>query len=216
MMKVISPHLDDAILSLGQFLAATPGTVVVTVCAGLPAKDVLTDYDRATGALSSRNAMTLRRQEDAEACAEVGALPRWLDFLDGQYPRAGYGYAPTLPMAEAIRVHLPPNEHVFAPLGIGHPDHLLVARACREAAYDELLLYEELPYRVLWPEQVFQALDEVESEGWRLDPLPWPTPAGDRAVKERAIAKYRSQFPAGADNPCLLVPERVWRATRCD
>jgi hypothetical protein len=28
---VVSSHLDDAVFSAGQFLAATPGTVVVTM-----------------------------------------------------------------------------------------------------------------------------------------------------------------------------------------
>jgi hypothetical protein len=33
---VLSPHLDDAVLSVGRFLAANPGTVVITVFAGIP------------------------------------------------------------------------------------------------------------------------------------------------------------------------------------
>ena len=34
---LISPHLDDSVISCGQFLAAHPGTTVVTVFAGVPA-----------------------------------------------------------------------------------------------------------------------------------------------------------------------------------
>jgi hypothetical protein len=47
---VISPHLDDAILSAGQFLVGRPHVTVATVFAGTPpTTDVLTSYDRSCG-----------------------------------------------------------------------------------------------------------------------------------------------------------------------
>jgi LmbE family N-acetylglucosaminyl deacetylase len=107
---------------------------------------------------------------------------------------------------------------VFAPLGIGHPDHELVARLVREACpltvENDLVgitVYEELPYRVLHPEQVTAAFDRIRAEGWSVGDLPLPLGQGPRWMKEDAIAKYRSQFPNGADDPCLLVPERCWQ-----
>src|SRR5436853_287558 len=49
-MVAISPHLDDAVLSCGQLLAARPGSVVITVFAGMPRDgSQQTDWDRRCG-----------------------------------------------------------------------------------------------------------------------------------------------------------------------
>jgi hypothetical protein len=49
-MLVVSPHLDDAVLSCGRWLAAHPGTLVVTVFAGVPSNgNRLTDWDARCG-----------------------------------------------------------------------------------------------------------------------------------------------------------------------
>ena len=46
----ISAHLDDAVLSAGQFIAGRPDCVIATVLAGTPStKAVLTAYDAKTG-----------------------------------------------------------------------------------------------------------------------------------------------------------------------
>ena len=52
---VLSPHLDDAVLSVGRFLAASPGTVVITVFAGIPGGLGLTRYDRSCGFATRRS-----------------------------------------------------------------------------------------------------------------------------------------------------------------
>lgn len=223
MMRILSPHLDDAVLSLGQYLATGPGDVeVITALAGIPPPGLLTDYDRSTGFSSSREAMWLRLDEDAAALGLLGVGFSRLGFFDQQYRPAGPSIEADL--TAAIEYRYTNRELMFAPIGIGHPDHRLVADCAREAirrhAGEEpvgLLLYEELPYRVLHPEEVHERLDWIRHEGWDLDPLPWPLEQGDRIhreIKAGAIAEYRSQFPDGADDPCLLVPERVWRITR--
>jgi len=44
-MLVVSPHLDDAVLSCGRLLAGRPGSVVATVFAGVPSRpDQCTDW----------------------------------------------------------------------------------------------------------------------------------------------------------------------------
>lgn len=211
-MHVISPHLDDAVLSLGQFMA-TERCVVYSVLAGIPKPGYLSEYDRSRGFSSSAAAVKSRRKEDGDALRELGAVARHLGFLDAQYSDSGArGVDPALITLELRRV-MSRTVHTFAPLGIGHPDHRLVARCARDAVpAGELLLYEELPYRVMWPEQVAEELERIRAEGWSIEM--WPLPIGARAKKEQAISRYRSQFPDGADDPCLLVPERVWRATR--
>lgn len=214
-MHVISPHLDDAVLSLGQFLACDLAHEVYTVFAGIPRIGYCTGYDNQRGFTSSAAAMKARRTEDRRALEVLGAVPRHFGFLDLQYRSHGTEPAAVDPAdlsAELARI-MSPRIHTFAPLGIGHPDHRLVARAARDAVpVGELLLYEELPYRVLWPEQVAEELERIRAEGWTVEQ--WPLEQGPRSLKVAAIERYKSQFPQGADDPCLLVPERVWRATR--
>ncbi len=217
-LVAISPHLDDVVLSIAQTLAAVPDQhpewklIVTTVFAGLPGPDVLSGYDAQFGYESSNEAMKERRREDRAALELLRAEPRHLGFLDHQYRNTPD--STMLAVRDAIRSLFDSEWHTLVPLGIGHPDHSLVRQAALKAAHKEILFYEELPYRVLWPEQVFAAFEVIRNAGWRIDPVVIPWAHGDRFVKESAIACYKSQFPDGATDPCLLVPERIWRAHR--
>jgi LmbE family N-acetylglucosaminyl deacetylase len=227
MSTILSPHLDDAILSLGDTIASSderPG--IVTVLGGMPPTQkegevYLSDYDRACGFDNSAQAMRVRRREDDAACDIVGAVPvRW-DFLDYQYDNNKDPH-PVIEMIQSLHAS---STTFYAPLGIGHPDHRFVA-LCVEAAIrcledkraDETPLvvhfYEELPYRVLHPEQVWDRLRYLNDTGWSSDPLPAPLIQEKRALKEAAVHAYGSQFPEGPLDPCILVPERVWRCWR--
>lgn len=208
---IVSPHLDDAVLSLGQFMAATR-TIVVTVFAGIA--EGLSDYDKSCGFDSSTEAMLTRRREDAGACALVGADVVHLDFLDHQY-RMGTNDDD---IVESLIPFYKSDWVILAPLGIGHPDHVQTARCARVARGDgTMFLYEELPYRVLHPEQVVDEFAKVKTEGFSIADLPYPLEQGPRDRKITAVSAYRSQFPNAEAvlDPCLYVPERVWRVARC-
>jgi len=217
---IVSPHLDDAVLSCGQLMAGRPDCVVVTVFAGAPLNVQTTPYDEACGFRDSDEALTLRRDEDAEACARLGATPIHLDFPDGQYePKQELLFVITdklLRTWEALG--RPP---VLGPAGLVHPDHEQVAAACIrafgwQARCPELYVYEELPARVLWPESVEPALTR-----WEVGTVHHYAPGflgtGSKVRKAAAIRAYRSQMPQiaplgdGAGRTCLFVPERYWR-----
>lgn len=221
-MTVLSPHLDDAVLSLGQHLAAGRDSTdhierVVTVFAGKPqGLRTLTGYDQSCGFGSSRKAVEVRRAEDERACKVLGVVPQHLSELDNQY-RSARDPRIVDRVAQQCRQYMSGKEHVYVPLGIGHPDHRILADAAELAARElvdrrpvSLMFYEEMPYRVLYPEHVAARLVELHELGWHLDL--WPLDVGDMDVKAQAIACYKSQFPEGAADPCLRVPERVWRA----
>lgn len=207
MIQVISPHLDDAVLSLGQYLAACDEARIVTVFAGVPEdEELLTEYDKSCGFVSSVDAMKARRSEDRKACAALGAEAVHLDYLDRQY-----GHNDEQELTQGL--FSLGGISTFAPLGIGHPDHEQVARCCLKAfPAMELLLYEELPYRVLRPEEVWAALDRVKAQGFNVE-LYHPA-QGPIGSKHLAVSCYKSQFPDGAADPSLRVPERCWRVTR--
>lgn len=214
MTLVLSAHCDDAALSLGQTIAADDDCRILTVFAGIPGPDVRTDYDTARGFCSSAKAMHTRRVEDWHAACELGAKISWLDALDSQYrreePRTFDLSLLALELSDAADWE---HEHVLAPIGIGHPDHQLLAACARRAvgAGGELLLYQDIPYTALWPELVWPALRKFEDWGFTLEP--YVMPVGDRETKRAALACYTSQ-DLDLDDPCVWVPERIWRAVR--
>jgi LmbE family N-acetylglucosaminyl deacetylase len=160
-IRVVSPHLDDAVLSLGGLIGrevAAGRTVEVVTCftAGPPLdtippkRRVFADY-------------TARRAEDERALAVLGASHRWLDlrertWRDPPLPRPTHAFR-TPPRLEdfaelrAIRAViadlLDRDAVVYAPLGVGHHvDHVEVALAALQemlgrGAVARLRFYED-------------------------------------------------------------------------
>jgi LmbE family N-acetylglucosaminyl deacetylase len=212
---VLSPHLDDAVLSCGRFLAGRPDAIVATLFTGLPpdAREVQTTYDRDCGFSNALEAMTARVIEDSKALGILGAEARRFVYPDHQY-RGDV----TIDEDKATRALLaivdetPNLTTVVGPVGLKHPDHVSAARVfadvvARRAGLDAWV-YEDLPSRVLWPEEVGPTLRWWRSmwPGMRLDFLG----TGHAWMKEKAIACYRSQLWA-LDMHTVLVPERFWR-----
>lgn len=204
---VVSTHLDDAILSAGQFIAGRSGNVdVLTVFSGIPMeKGLLTAYDKKNGFKNSKDAMVVRRQEDTEACLLLNARPIYTEYLDSQYTEdATFDWVADL--LELITMHK--YEMVLAPLGLKHPDHILVANSVSMLGLSNLYFYEDLPHRVTHPELVFERLDHFGLKRNK------PVFIGDGPIadKVRALWCYRSQMRRGDLNPYnLYVPERFWK-----
>lgn len=215
---IVSPHLDDAVLSVGQFMAGRPDTTVVTVYAGGP--DDLsqsTSYDRGCGFASALEAMHARAAEDDAALSSLQARPLRLAFIDGQYDNPAHDspQGEIEAVADALRLELLSQScsELLGPLGLMHPDHRRTSEACL-ALLDRgvtLWLYEELPYRVLWPEQVCARLVELDVRGYDVELSFIGT--GPMAAKMRAVKAYASQQWA-LDRRCLVVPERIHRVTK--
>ena len=207
-------------LSCGAWLAARPGCVVVTVCAGAPRDAArLTDWDRRSGFACAAEALAMRRREDAHALAALRAVPRWLDFADAQYGES----APAEAVAAALRAVLLDVRArlVLCPLGLFHADHRLVHDACLAALRDAgmaavaLLAYEDVPYRGR-PGVLQQRLAELAGAGTRATPADDAPRADARACaarKARALRAYASQLrafaPDGLDDATRA--ERFWR-----
>jgi LmbE family N-acetylglucosaminyl deacetylase len=167
-IAILSPHLDDAVLSCWHVLVAPDEDVaVVNVFAGVPSDGASTGWwDRFTGFDDGRDAMEARRDEDQKALARAGSTAINLDFLDRQY-RSDVLDAETL--VDALREWLPHDARLLAPAALGvrppgvedepgqpHSDHVAVRDAAlRLAAADglEILLYADLPHanHLGWP-----------------------------------------------------------------
>lgn len=194
-------------------MGSNRGAVLATVFAGLPPdRGVLTDFDARCGFACSADAVEARRAEDRAAAAEIGASTVHLRFPDGQY-----GTPTGLQQIAGALVRLGRDLQpliTVAPLGIGHPDHLLVGDAFAFAAKaipSDLWVYEDLPYRVQHPEEVGDRLRGLAARGW--DVMPAHVGGDPGAAKVAAVARYRSQVPL-LPAWAWLVPERTWRLCR--
>ena len=218
-LVVISPHLDDAVLSCGHLLNAHPSTTVVTVLAGAP--DVTHEgyNSRSTGKTYAPDAVGLRRDEDRSAMESLGAIPVWLDLLDADYEK----YRPTTDYVEVIKealsqaLHESDAKSVVAPLGLIHVDHLAVSEACISLAAESPLtwyLYMDLPYGLAIRRLFSKRLRAVRRRIQLEELAPYK---GDSGVKQRAMNLYESQYlptrmshPRGFD-ATMKANERYWR-----
>ena len=215
---VLSPHLDDAALSLGGTigrLCASGETVrILTVFTGdepRPAPTPLGAGMLRGWGFPPGEAMAGRRQEDREACRVLGAGdPLHLPHLEAIHrcdPHTGVPLYPSVPVlfgepaaverelvvaiAGLLREGIA-AQRVVAPLAVGgHVDHRIL-RAAAEAAFgEELSYYEDYPYARAGGEAVEPALGSLA--GWRHTLV--PLAEADLERKIAAIAAYRSQVP---------------------
>ena len=146
---VLSPHLDDAVLSCPIYIQRLVRTG--------------TDVRIATVFTRGEPLHRTRRSEDRKAVAELGAAPMHLGFVDAPFrsPRyrdfcgivfaRGGEYPATVALVaqkiERLMAKLRPAS-VIAPMAVGnHVDHRLVRDAALTAAPPErLLFYEDRPY----------------------------------------------------------------------
>jgi LmbE family N-acetylglucosaminyl deacetylase len=124
-LVILSPHLDDAVWSCFSLLAREADVLVATVFAGVP--DGETGWwDVQCGIADSAAHVRDRRAEDAAVLGSLGRTAVHLDLLDGQYREEP---VPANEIVRALTERVPAVRRVYAPGGIGHPDHALVRDA---------------------------------------------------------------------------------------
>lgn len=201
---VLSPHLDDAVFSLGATMSRLSRSgVPVTICtvfAGNPNSHLPPDsHQTRSGFTDSGHSSRVRRTEDAAACAVLGVEHVWLDFDDhDDCPRSERA------LMEAVRSQLRPDDMILAPgAPVTHPDHVLVAELARrvEASGACVGYYLEQPYAT------WNALARPRFLGGTSRPKTIQTPSGwrsrlvelglhprDHLRKLRAMGCYPSQL----------------------
>jgi LmbE family N-acetylglucosaminyl deacetylase len=183
-VAVISPHLDDAIFSLGAAIARTGSEVaVVTVFAGDPDSTLPAgEWDARAGFRTAGEAARARRQEDALACHDVGARAVWLPFGDHQYPAAD-----DETVWAALERAVAGADTVLVPaFPLSHEDHVRVLELVERKGLpgQRLGRYVEQPYAAAWT-------GGSTGDGW----LPLAAGLTDRLAKLRACRRYASQLP---------------------
>ena len=210
---VVSPHLDDGVLSLGASMAtwARRGAAVelLTVLACDPASEAPAGgWDARGGFETEGESARARREEDRQACAVIGATPVWLPYGSVDYDRHG----DETEVRDTVLRALDGADRVVVPgLPLTHPDHAWLAELLAGAlTHPRLGRYAEQPYTAP------RGVDPADA-GF----APVPARPDDRIAKWRAIRCYASQLPLLAMRRSLqrgpyryaATPEWVaWRA----
>ncbi len=196
---VVSPHSDDAVLSLGAAIAswARRGARVelLTVFALDPGSNAPAGgWDARAGFATEGAAAAGRRAEDVAACAILGASPSWLPFGSVDYERHGDEIA----VREAISAAAAGADALLLPgFPLSHPDHEWLGRALVGAPLGcrRLGLYVEQPYGRRTDEDPTVPAWAEEALGARPVFGEVSASAKDRLAKWRAVREYRTQLP---------------------
>jgi LmbE family N-acetylglucosaminyl deacetylase len=224
--NVVSPHLDDVALSCSLFLAANPGSRIITVFdGGPPAVSPLTRWDKAARYFSDgADVSAVRRAEDVRAAALVKASTVHLGYWDRQYRSGHYGYqgAPEDELAGVIAENLArllgqDPWPLVIPLGLGHADHRIAAEAClilagRRSA--DTYLYEELPYSAEDHHDAAGRKAALARRGLALEEHATIGSAPAQSLKRAVIRCHVSQQrPLGRRRvkTAVRTPERIWK-----
>lgn len=207
-VAIVSPHLDDAVLSLGASMRAASRrgvrVDVLTVLSGNPASTTPSDrHNREAGFATAGQASRARRLEDQLACETLGAHALWLPFADD----ANEARPADDGIAAALADQLKAYDAVLLPgFPLRHRDHRRISRLALQTleAGTVVGLYVEQPYaswHVLSRKSVGRSTPAVASlddiglhltsdERWQRTLC---TPA-DWAAKVRAAGAYHSQM----------------------
>lgn len=201
-IAVIGPHLDDHVFSVGEHMLSRPEVefTLITLAGNIPYFE------------PHRAKYETLMAEHQNVVLKMGWRAVNGGFLDDAVPPS--------------RDHLPMSvenvewwlclalqegfDQVWAPFGIRHPDHRVVAEACRNIADRSWRWYEELPYRVDSPEEAMTHLGRLLDQFGRMEKYGYDPTMLD--AKRRLCNMYHSQIGPDVERS-LYVHERLWAPT---
>jgi LmbE family N-acetylglucosaminyl deacetylase len=200
-LVVVSPHLDDAVLSLGATIAhaveSGAKVEVLTVFGYEPGSAAPTDdWDRKSGFATEGQASQQRRIEDRSACAILGVAPRWFDFSAHPYERR----ASMQEVVAAVVAATAGADTVLIPgFPLEHADHAALSHAllAHGLSCRSLGLYAEQPYSFDLRATPNGPVPAMPAAGVKNGALTWHRAGAQRRhrqLKLRAVKEYKSQL----------------------
>jgi LmbE family N-acetylglucosaminyl deacetylase len=200
-LVVVSPHLDDAVLSLGATIAhaveaGSKVEVLTAFACALDSNAPADDWDRKSGFATEGDAAKRRRREDESACAILGATPRWFAFSASPYDRQ----ASMEEVISAITAATAGADTVLVPgFPLAHADHATLTNSLLSHGLScRVGLYAEQPYSFDRSATPAGPIAEMPAARVRSGTLTWHRACATRKhrdLKLRAVKQYVSQLP---------------------
>jgi LmbE family N-acetylglucosaminyl deacetylase len=240
---ILSPHFDDAVLSLGGFIAKKEGNVTVaTFFTGGPQKSITTIWDTYSGFNDSNEAIINRIEENHRALQSYGVKIRDYDYLDFEY-RDNVGrtkesdhhiqFLIENDIIKLINDNLDSDKdsvvNVYGPAYFGetitHPDHKILHQALIDLAKSYQLanvhyfIYEDFPYIQNFNRAQTLSLSEFLTNNYpefSFDEEVIPLDQNQLKLKLKSISAYVSQVKAfNFLHEDILKEEKKYDMTRC-
>ena len=236
---VLSPHFDDAALSLGGLIAksthSASSPIIVTAFTGTPKTATTTVWDSKSGFKDSTEAMTRRANENSNAANTLNSQIVNLDYLDNQYrPSIATSTLESNIAADIIKLiknydTSTSSMEIYGPAifsaKVNHYDHAILHDAYMDviAEYKPrgiviFFIYEDFPYAEEAGAPKVDIAKALRSNTPNFSYAPIYIPLSDYAVsvKKDAIQAYTSQIKAMAANGLDIVPYTTdWTKNRC-
>lgn len=186
---VVSPHFDDAVFSIAEHM-------ITWIEDGHEVQVLVVFGATPEGALKEQTIFT----EHREAMGRLGVEWHHLFLTDDAHNQGEDVVDRARRIHDDVKtvIDLVTAEVLVWPAGIHHPDHVAVATLRPVLPSQRVMVYDELPYFVMYPESVIKPLSRVR-EGSR----------SHMEAKGRLVKCYRSQI-GETEVRCLMAPERVW------
>ena len=195
-----SPHLDDVVLSCGGILKKNQKSpqLIVNIFSG--EYEGLTKWDLSCG-IKNKNPILIRKKENRRALGSINTTSVYFNFFDNVFfkdlKRTKRPLSDSIKIKSEILKILKENisslKRVFFPLGISHPDHILIAKIGKEVTKElkvtetEVYFYEDFPYlynNFKWKASYF--LNEFSPIYFRIDK--------EILTKIKMVISYKSQL----------------------
>jgi LmbE family N-acetylglucosaminyl deacetylase len=212
---VLSPHYDDAVLSLGGMLATHSGKeVVATFFTGLPHSHATTQWDARSGFLDSDFAVETRKKENERALAIFNADAINYGYLDYQYRHNESESESDLELEKEITSDIQAlissygtTTKIFLyapavyPSSIAHADHTVVHNAFIDVMQSypnsnvTFYVYEDFPYVQRYSEYAMHSLEKYleDADSILVTEINMPLSEINILEKQKALAEYSSQ-----------------------
>lgn len=231
---ILSPHFDDAVLSLGGHLATkNESSIVVTFFGGKPGEKASTHWDKISGFKDSDEAIENRRFENRVALRLIGARFINFNYLDSQYRKQDNELEIKSNIQNDISSLLEKYKNrkinVFGPADFGnkitHKDHKILHDAFVASAKSyprkenvNFYIYEDFPYILRFQNEstvsLKKHLEEIDSLSLSEKSLEMSTSTFLGKIK--SIETYNSQEKAFANLGENIVSEvKSFNGIRC-
>ena len=239
---VLSPHLDDAALSVGGLIARSTHTdnspVIATVFTGMPKTPIATVWDAKSGFNDSTQAMESRVSENEYAANILHSKTLNMGYLDHEYRDGSVATSTLQNQIKSDIIKLIRNYdtststmEVYGPAifsaKIGHVDHTILHDAYIDAISEykprgivTFFIYEDFPYvknaNVSRVDSAKMDLTKsLKNDAPQFSYSPIYIPLTDETVKakENAIRSYGSQVKAMGSE--LVSVSTEWMKDRC-